>query len=147
VVKGNSLQNCKIVDSNSTVIFKIWSCGRVVRLSSAKAATLIRTQLGPLKNKKMNLEIRKIYQTIENFLKIENYQGINDFIDKFLAKDLDLTLYVSLLIAINSKKTKVSKYSELYNQARKIATKKCKDKGIDELALENEVDLLLLEFK
>lgn len=95
----------------------------------------------------MGLGIKEIYFIIEDFIKTENFQGINDFIDEFLAKDLDLTLYISLLIAINRKKNKVSKYSELYNQARKIAFQKCTDKGINELALENEVDLLLLEFK
>ena len=34
--------------SNALQLFYVWSCGRVARLSSAKAATAVRIRTGPL---------------------------------------------------------------------------------------------------
>lgn len=46
-----------------------WSCGRVVRLSSAKAATLVQIQSGPQKNMGNKKPTRKEEEAYAAFLK------------------------------------------------------------------------------
>lgn len=92
-------------------------------------------------------EIQQIFNKIEELIQNENYSGINNFINNFLSENLELTLYVSLLIATNRRKSKISDRWKLYEKARELAIEKCIIKRVPSEQIESDVNELLLELK